>query len=31
VTSLDGRTIGDGKPGPVTLRLLSGFRAETGA
>jgi branched-chain amino acid aminotransferase len=30
VTSLDGRVIGTGKPGPVTLRLLEGFRAETG-
>jgi branched-chain amino acid aminotransferase len=29
VTSLDGRTIGAGKPGPVTLRLLEGFRAQT--
>lgn len=29
VVSLDGRTIGDGKPGPVTRRLLDGFRALT--
>ncbi len=29
VVSLDGRTIGDGKPGPVTQRLLDGFRALT--
>lgn len=29
ITSLDGRTIGSGKPGPVTLRLLEAFRAET--
>jgi len=29
VTSLDGRVIGNGKPGPVTLRLLQSFQAET--
>jgi len=29
VVSLDGRTIGTGKPGPVTQRLLDGFRALT--
>jgi len=29
ITSLDGRTIGDGKPGPVTKRLLKAFHAET--
>jgi len=29
ISSLDGRTIGNGKPGPVTLRLLEGFRAAT--
>jgi branched-chain amino acid aminotransferase len=29
VVSLDGRTIGGGKPGPVTQRLLDGFRALT--
>lgn len=26
VTKLDGRVIGDGKPGPVTLRLLDAFK-----
>jgi branched-chain amino acid aminotransferase len=31
ITSLDGRVIGNGKPGPVTLRLLKSFKAETGA
>jgi len=29
ITSLDGRVVGDGKPGPVTLRLLEAFRVET--
>lgn len=29
VVSLDGRTIGTGRPGPVTQRLLEGFRALT--
>ena len=29
IISVDGRVVGDGKPGPVTLRLLEGFRAET--
>ena len=29
VTSLDGRTIGDGKPGPVTKKLLELFRELT--
>ena len=29
VVSLDGRTIGDGKPGPITGKLLEGFRALT--
>jgi len=29
ITSLDGRVIGSGKPGPVTLRLLRNFQAET--
>jgi len=29
VVSLDGRTIGTGKPGPVTEQLLDGFRALT--
>jgi branched-chain amino acid aminotransferase len=26
---LDGRDIGDGKPGPITLRLIDAFRAKT--
>ena len=25
VTKIDGRTIGDGKPGPVTRRLIEAF------
>lgn len=29
VVNIDGRTIGTGKPGPVTLKLLELFRAET--
>ena len=29
ITNVDGRTIGDGKPGPTTLRLLEAFRRET--
>jgi branched-chain amino acid aminotransferase len=29
VTEVDGRRIGDGTPGPVTLRLLEAFRAVT--
>ena len=29
VVSLDGRTIGTGRPGPITQRLLEGFRALT--
>lgn len=29
ITSLDGRVIGTGKPGPVTARLLAAFREET--
>jgi branched-chain amino acid aminotransferase len=29
VISLDGRTIGDGKPGPVTKDLLERFRELT--
>ncbi len=29
VVSLDGRTIGEGRPGPVTRQLLDGFRAMT--
>ena len=29
ITSLDGRVIGDGKPGPVTKKLLAAFQAET--
>jgi len=29
VTSLDGRPIGSGAPGPVTKRLMAGFRALT--
>ncbi|MEI8093438.1 MAG: branched-chain-amino-acid transaminase [Spirochaetales bacterium] len=29
VTELDGRRIGNGKPGPVTLRLLEAFRTVT--
>ena len=29
VVSLDGRDIGDGKPGPMTKRLLAGFRELT--
>jgi branched-chain amino acid aminotransferase len=31
VVSLDGRQIGDGKPGPVTRDLLERFRALTAA
>lgn len=31
VVDVDGRTIGDGKPGPVTRRLLEGFRLLTKA
>ena len=31
VTSVDGRVIGTGEPGPVTLNLLAAFRAETGS
>lgn len=31
ITSLDGRTIGDGKPGPVTGRLIDAFHKETGS
>ena len=27
VTKVDGRTIGNGKPGPVTLKLIEGFKA----
>ena len=27
VTKLDGRVIGNGKPGPITLRLSSAFKA----
>ncbi len=30
VISVDGRRIGDGRPGPVTLRLLEAFRSFTG-
>ncbi|HEX7119238.1 MAG TPA: D-amino acid aminotransferase [Longimicrobiales bacterium] len=30
VTRVDGRPIGDGTPGPVTLRLQEAYRAETG-
>jgi branched-chain amino acid aminotransferase len=26
VTRIDGRTIGNGKPGPITSQLLSAFR-----
>jgi branched-chain amino acid aminotransferase len=26
VVQLDGRTIGTGKPGPVTMRILAAFR-----
>jgi branched-chain amino acid aminotransferase len=26
VTKIDGRVIGDGKPGPITQKLLEGFR-----
>jgi branched-chain amino acid aminotransferase len=29
VVKIDGRTIGDGKPGPCTARLLELFREET--
>lgn len=29
ITKVDGRVIGDGKPGPVTGRLLAAFRQET--
>jgi len=29
ITKVDGRSIGDGKPGPVTGRLLAAFREET--
>jgi len=29
VTAIDGRTIGSGEPGPVTRRLLEGFKALT--
>ena len=29
ITSIDARVIGDGKPGPVTQRLLEAFRRET--
>ena len=29
VVSLDGRTIGTGRPGPITQRLLERFRALT--
>jgi branched-chain amino acid aminotransferase len=29
ITSLDGRVIGDGKPGPLTKKLISAFHAET--
>ncbi len=29
VISLDGRSIGSGKPGPVTAKLLAGFKALT--
>jgi len=29
VVQLDGRPIGTGKPGPVTLQLMARFRAET--
>ena len=29
VLSVDGRTIGDGRPGPVTARLTAAFRALT--
>jgi branched-chain amino acid aminotransferase len=29
VVMADGRAIGDGKPGPVTTRLISGFREQT--
>jgi branched-chain amino acid aminotransferase len=29
VTGLDGRSIGDGRPGPVTLRLMADFKALT--
>jgi hypothetical protein len=26
VTRIDGRPVGSGKPGPITLRLLEGYR-----
>jgi len=29
LTSVDGRVIGDGRPGPITLKLLEAFRRET--
>ncbi|HEX6938978.1 MAG TPA: D-amino acid aminotransferase [Longimicrobiales bacterium] len=31
IARVDGRPIGNGKPGPVTLRLQEAYRAETGA
>jgi branched-chain amino acid aminotransferase len=31
ITTVDGRPIGPGRPGPVTLRLLEGFRRRAGA
>jgi branched-chain amino acid aminotransferase len=30
ITTVDGRPIGSGRPGPVTLRLLEGFRRRAG-
>jgi branched-chain amino acid aminotransferase len=29
VATLDGRTVGSGKPGPVTLKLIEDFRKLT--
>ena len=31
VTSIDGKTVGDGRPGPVTRKLLGAFRELTGS
>ena len=30
VVKIDGRTIGDGKPGTITKRMMKNFKTETG-